>query len=85
MPRQAGPEGESKGDKFKRLGNGRLHAIAQSLDGLASLTGPAYEFTKEHVDAMEKYLTEKVRDAMQPFRDRLAGKKPTTTNKTAIL
>ena len=44
--------GESKADKFKRIGERRVNNTLTAITRLGALSGSAYEYTDEQIDAM---------------------------------
>ncbi len=44
--------GESKADKFKRIGAGRVNKALVAISRLGALSGNAYEYTDEQVESM---------------------------------
>ncbi len=48
--------GESKADKFKRLGASRVNKALIAISRLENLSGSSYEYTEDQVDAMFEAL-----------------------------
>ena len=68
--------GESKADKFKRIGTGRVNKALVAISRLEALSGNAYEYTEEQVESMFGALYKALDDAKAKFNK---TKKETST------
>ena len=59
--------GESKADKFKRIGTGRVNKALVAISRLEALSGSSYEYTEEQVEAMFGALYKALDDAKSKF------------------
>ncbi len=60
-------EGETKEEKFKRLGAARVNRILNYLDQLGKLSGKSYEYTPEMVDSMFAAIEKKTAETKSKF------------------
>lgn len=59
--------GESKADKFKRLGKKRVNAALDKVRLVGNLSGSGYEYTTQEVLAIESVLQKTVVETMAKF------------------
>ena len=75
----SGDSGETKNQRFKRLGNLRLHNALDAMDLLINLASPQYEASPEELDIMLNALRLKVADIENSFQaQKTEEDKPTT-------
>jgi hypothetical protein len=64
----SGDSGETKNERFKRLGKARMISALDSLDLIINLSAPQYEATPEEVKKMVDALRLKVLDIENSFK-----------------
>lgn len=65
----AAPEKETPRAKFLRLGEARMSSALHALTVIGNLGAPAYEYTDEDVDKIEKALTDKLAEVVAHLRN----------------
>jgi len=63
----AGDSGESKTEKFSRLGTDRLKKALKAIKALKNLSGSQYEHTPEQIDVIEEKLQAALDDTISSF------------------
>lgn len=69
----AGYPGESKSDKFKRIGERRINNALTAISRLEALSGNGYEYTEEQVEAMFGTLQSALDNAHKMFQKKEKG------------
>ena len=64
------PDGETKADKFKRLGNKRLVKTQKAMKQIRNLASSQYEYTPAQVETIVSVLQK----AVDSIRDSFTGK-----------
>ena len=71
--------GESKADKFKRIGQSRVVKALEAIQRLGALSGSSYEYTDEQVENMFGALQSKLDETRDKFKKEKKKEKPTFT------
>lgn len=66
-PRTPAPEGETKSQKFVRLGGARVGKALKAIRGIGNLAGRGYEYTPAQVDKIAGALKDAVNSTMGKF------------------
>ena len=61
------PAGETKAQKFARLGQVRMVNVEKAIDKLGKMASRSYEATPAQVDAIFTFLTTKLKDCRNRF------------------
>lgn len=61
------PAGETKAQKFARLGQVRMVNVEKAIDKLGKMASRSYEASPAQVDAMFTFLTTKLKDCRARF------------------
>ena len=61
-------EGETKHDRFLRLGEARMNKVLHGLDQIANLSGPNYEYGDAEVERMMSAIRARVDDVERRLR-----------------
>jgi hypothetical protein len=66
--RKATPTGESKHDKFVRLGEQRVNRAVKTIEAIGKLSGGGYEYSEEDAKLLLKALAEAVSGVAFKFK-----------------
>lgn len=64
----SGDSGETKNERFKRLGKSRMESVLSEMDLLINLSAPQYEATPEEIEKMLNALRLKIIDIENSFK-----------------
>lgn len=73
--KSATPAGETKADKFKRLGEARVGKALKTISLIGNLSGSGYTYTADQVAKITAALENAVSDTMARFNPREEGEK----------
>lgn len=78
MGRRPVPEGETRRDKFMRIGQRRMEAVIRQIQLLGNLCSPAYDCNSEDITLMRDTIMHELDMALARFtpRKRQEGGKP---------
>lgn len=63
----AAPVGETKADKFRRLGSARVVKAVKAISVIGNLAGSGYEYTPEQVQTIRDVLAGELETALGNF------------------
>lgn len=70
---KAAPEGETKRQKFERLGSARMSKVIKGITALGNLSGSSYEFKPEDVEKMRTAIQDATKAALARFVPKVKG------------
>lgn len=72
-------EGETPNERWRRLANQRMQSAVKRLRMLQSLNGPAYDYSREQLDALVKVLYSEVVAVENELRRKFRETQPMPT------
>ncbi len=70
---KAAPEGETKRQKFERLGSARMSKVLKAIGALGNLSGSSYEYKPEDVEKMRTAIQEATKNSLARFVPKVKG------------